>query len=212
MVILGFDRDLPDWVALSEPGLYSEGLNRTRFNFKVFTLWMISGVWHGSLAWLVPSALIGSREYFITNENGYYEVKMVPDFWLGSCASFALVVLLVDLRLWMIALNKLAAPVLFMMFLSVAACFVTLFGLEAVGMQPQIEGIPEQMMTDKDAQLIIWLTPLACLIDASFYYGAKMLFPSPLDKARRIHGTMSGKAKSNSEAGPQLVKPAQAAW
>merc|ERR1712054_99250 len=56
MVILSFDSDVPDSVAVASPGLYIAGLERSCFNFKIFALWMISGVWHGSLAWAVPAA------------------------------------------------------------------------------------------------------------------------------------------------------------
>jgi len=184
MVILSFDRDMPDSVAVASPGLYVEGLLRTRFNYKVFTLWMISGVWHGTLAWAVPCAILGTKDFFIEEDSGVYTVEMVEQFWVASCTSFTLVVLFVDLRLWMVALNKLAAPTITMLFMSVVCFFAALFVLDFTGLQPQISGVPVKMLSDSKALLCIFLTPLALVVDMVLYYGAKIINPSPLDKAR----------------------------
>merc|ERR1712093_203177 len=59
IVVLCWDVDLPDDVALESPELYVEGIQRTRFNPRIFTVWMICAVWHGSLAWLVPNLAVG---------------------------------------------------------------------------------------------------------------------------------------------------------
>jgi magnesium-transporting ATPase (P-type) len=213
MVILAFDKDVPDSVAVSTPLLYCEGLTRARFNFKIFTLWMISGVWHGSLAWAVPSAVVGSTSFNVEYDEyeERYKPAMVKDFWLASCASFTLVVVLVDLRLWMVALNKFSGPTVFVLITSVGAYFIVLFffGHVWTSMQPQIEGIPAEMLQEEKTLLCIFLTPLALLIDCAFYYGAKVLYPSPLDVVRRS----SSRGKHNEQASEaQLVKPAQAAW
>jgi len=212
MIILGSDRDLPDAVALSDPGLYVEGLERRRFNYKVFALWMISGVWHGSLAWAVPQIVVGSREFVVeyNEDKGKYDVAMAPKFWIGSCASFTLVIFFVQLRLYMVALNKCAAPVVGILVLSVIAYVITLFlfGGGLSSMQPQLEGIPEEMVKDDKTLLCIFLSPLALLIDLVLYEGSKMLYPSPLDKARRAY-RRGGKQNAQAETG---TKPTQAAW
>jgi len=211
MVILCFDKGLPDAVALAEPGLYIEGLQRMRFNFKVFSTWMISGLWHGTLAWLVPSLLIGSKEFFVADENNKYQVKMVPDFWLGSCASFTLVVLLVDLRLWMVSLNTFAIPTVGILFLSILSYWITLFTVQGLfGMQPQIDGIPSEMLQDSRALLCIFLTPLALLVDLALFQAAKVFFPYPLDKARWKYRFSSGGQGAEDEVEPKVVKVAEA--
>lgn len=175
IVILSFDRDVPDEVANTTPSLYIEGLQRIRFNFVVFTVWMISGIWHGALAWLVPNLIIGSTDHDS------------EDFWLGSCVSFTLVIFLVDLRLWMISLNRFSLPTLGMLLLSVLAYFAVLFGLGYImpSMQPKIEELPHKMFTELDAFLVMLLTPLALLIDLALFEGAKVFRPTPLDRARR---------------------------
>jgi len=220
MVIVGFDHDVPDAVAVNDPGLYIEGLQRTRFNFKVFTLWMISGVWHGCLAWAVPSIILGSTEFLIEKVgsdglpslDGDYKVKMVPDFWLASCVAFTLVVFLVDLRLWMVSMDKFSLPTLLMLFLSVLAYIVVLFvfGHAWTSMQPQIENIPLKMFENQTALLCIFLTPLATLIDLVLYQGSKMLYPGPLDKARRKNYA-NGKDNTQAKLKDEVGKP-QAAW
>lgn len=214
MVILGFDRDLPDSVAIADPTLYVEGLNRSRFNFKIFTVWMISGVWHGALAWAVPSAILGSRAFSVYWDEWKekYRVDRSDDFWMASCVSFTLVVFFVDMRLWMVALNKLSVPTIGVLLLSVGAYFIVLFFIGHVypSMQPEIEGIPSEMMEDEKALFCIFLTPLALLIDLIIYRVAKMLYPSPLDKARQAYA--SGRSTQGKAKDTQAVKPAQPAW
>lgn len=213
MVILGFDRDLPDPVAVSDPGLFIEGMTRSRFNEKIFALWMLSGVWHGALAWTIPSLVIGSSSFYIKYEYERYRVKMVEDFWLASCVSFTLVVFFVQLRLWLVALNRFSFPTLGVLALSIVAYFATLFvlGHPLSSMQPQIEGLPKEMFQDEKCLLCIFLVPLVMLLELAIYEGCKMLYPSPLDKARAAvrAGGKNMQAKLNE---PQLVKPAQTAW
>jgi phospholipid-translocating ATPase len=213
MVILGFDTDVPDSVAMSDPSLYSEGLDRIRFNFKIFTTWMISGLWHGALAWSVPSIVVGTNKFTLKN-NDPDDVEMDEKFWISSCTSFTLVIFFVELRLWMVALNRLSVITIGVLAVSILLYFVVLFGLGEVmpSMQPQIEGIPSKMVKDGNCLLCIFLTPLALLVDLIFFEGSKKFFPTPLDKARaglRSMGAQYGKAKPGE---PQIVKPATAAW
>jgi len=61
IIVLGYDQDVPNQFANAHPELYSEGLDHTQFNVKVFLIWMSSAVWHGAVAWLVPSFTVGNN-------------------------------------------------------------------------------------------------------------------------------------------------------
>mmetsp|Transcript_111347 Transcript_111347/g.175453 ORF Transcript_111347/g.175453 Transcript_111347/m.175453 type:complete len:1136 (+) Transcript_111347:57-3464(+) len=214
MVILGFDSDVPDDVAIDEPKLYVEGLARMRFNFKIFGLWMLSGIWHGALAWSIPSIIIGSTDFAIVREDGENEVEMVKDFWLASCVSFTLVIFFVDLRLWMVALNRFSIITIGVLAISIAAFFGVLFGLGHVApsMQPQIDGIPADMFQDSKCLLCIFLTPLAMIVDFLFIEGQKKLCPMPLDQARANLRYSGKNVQATKLTDPQIVKPATPAW
>merc|ERR1712014_134639 len=75
--VLGFDKGVSDEVANAHPELYLVGPKRALFNLKVFALWMLTAVWHGSLIWLLPYLWFGS-----TNNS------VGSSFWLSSCTSF----------------------------------------------------------------------------------------------------------------------------
>merc|ERR1712079_81548 len=115
IVIIGFDSDLPDEVVLAHPELYEEGQMRMYFNAAIFAIWILSGIWHGGLAWLVPNLLIGCQD----PDN--------QDFWIGSIASFTLIIIIVSLRLWLISLNQFAMQTILVLFVSIVTYFAVVF-------------------------------------------------------------------------------------
>lgn len=203
LVILGFDRDVPDEVAIRDPSLYSEGLLKLRFNLRVFGIWMAAAVWHGVLAWGIPSILLGSNNvcgdvpqwydnesWVWSTHNAEGEVCEDQDFWFGSVVAFILIVLFVNLRLWLVAMNRLWWVTLACLGLSVFLCFlqvVMLSELRFLGdmLQPEMRGVASRLFTDGTALAVTFGTPFLLLIDAAMFSGYRALSPSPLDKARR---------------------------
>jgi len=220
IVILCFDQDLPDKVALAKPELYSEGLDRRYFSVPLFVSWVIAGIWHGSLAWLVPSLVLGAADASTEDWGG--------TFWLSSVASFTLVVLFVDLQLWLITLNPVALKTLAVLFVSLALYIVTLIilGHTLLGeqMQWQIVGVPLDLVTSGRAMATVLLTPLALLIDLAVVWAITCLRPSPLERARwtarakmsRVRpgglgaGTAEGPPEEGAQASPSSSSPAPA--
>jgi len=191
LVVLAMDTDVPDKVAVSSPKLYLEGINRTRFNMKIFSAWLLSAVWHGSLVWLLPNLIEGSDvPGNAANDYGRdpYDQNAI-DFWRASCCSFTLVVLVVSIQLWMVALNPLARHVVavfvFTFLLYIAMLFT--LGETSMGrnMQPQIYGVPSDIFSQGKYVLVTLLPLCALLLDYAVFTGFKLAMPSPLDLTRR---------------------------
>lgn len=218
IVILGFDQDLPNEVAVSTPKLYEEGLKRMRFNYRIFIIWMLSAAWHAALAWIPANAIVGAVPLKLVAGSEKFEANE-REFWLGSCVSFTLVVVFVDLRIWMVAMNPVSASTLGVLSFSFALYWIVLFILgEALpndpnswlALQPKIHGIPSTMFEDSDALKVMLLMPLALLVDLVLYQAAKVLRPYPLDTVRRERRATFMKGTKQVED-PQPSKP-QSAW
>ncbi|CAK9108211.1 unnamed protein product [Durusdinium trenchii] len=114
VIVVSLDYDIPDKVALSRPDLYVEGPRRMRFNAPILIAWMLSALYHGGVAWLVPNLTAGTVD---TEED---------EFWYASCVSFILCVVFVNFRLWMVAespFRKETVLILLFSFLSLAVTF-----------------------------------------------------------------------------------------
>jgi len=176
VVILVFDQDVPDEEANRSPELYAVGPSKREFNGWVFSAWMLAGIYHGTVAWLIPSLCLDSLN---------------PDdrtFWIGSLTSFSLVLIFVSGRLWLIALNRCnwrTWSVFGISFLAYAIVLLVL-GYTSMGtwLQPQIEGVPEEIFANSKAFTALLLTPLALLADVIVYVSMKTFRPTPLDLAR----------------------------
>lgn len=182
IVVLTMDRDLPDHIVMRHPELYAAGQHRMHFNPRRFSVWMLSGVWHGCLSWLVPNLVIGADSPGISpNFN--------KDWWIGSIVSFSLVLVCVDFRLWLVALNKLSPWTLLGLLSSPVLYLTTLivFGHTYLGewMQPQLAGVPLAVLKDAKAMAALFLAPLALAVDALIYMLILHICPSPLDEVRR---------------------------
>jgi len=182
VVIVCMDLDLPDDVVMDLPHLYKEGQERIYFNWRVFASWLASGIWHGGIAWLLPSLVV---------DNGMREDTADDDFWYASLVSFTLVVAHVSLRLWLVSLNKTNKYVIGVLLL----CFVVylisvlILGHTALGiyMQPQLDAVPIDLFTRMKAILVLFLTPFALLLDAVAFKILHTLRPTPLYLARQAY-------------------------
>jgi len=108
--------------------------------------------------------------------------------------SFSLVVICVNLRLWIIALNPFSkSSILVFAF----TAFVYLLTLLVLGhtylgevMQPEISGAFE-MIFDGRALAVLLLTPLALGLDAAVFGLQRYLRPTPLEKVRQCRQKVS---------------------
>jgi len=185
VVVLGFDRDLPDEVANASPELYVEGLERIHFNARVFVAWVGSAIWHGTIVWLIPNLWIGADEPLPGTGGQTYPVE----FWRASCVSFCLIIVFVNLRLWMWSMNPLSWPTLAIIGTSFLALLIILFmlGETAIGIsyQPQIAGVPSTIFSDGKYLLVMAIMPLFLLIDVAALLATGLLQPTPLQLKRR---------------------------
>jgi phospholipid-transporting ATPase len=177
-VTLGFDSDLPDEVANKSPSLYAEGIRSVYFNGRIFALWICSALFHGSVAWLVPSMAVGSNDV------------LNSDFWDASCCSFVLCVLFVNARLWIMSLNPFALRTVIAMSASFLLLFISLFGLSATGLgqvlQPEIQGVPERIFSEGKYLAVMGATGASVvLLDLLIIMGRRKFRPSLLDTARK---------------------------
>lgn len=182
IVVVGVDSDLPDDVACRSPELYVEGLQRMYFGPRIFMGWMLSALWHGTLAWVLPNWLAVSW----ADDPDQLDPA---EFWIGSCCSFTLVMVYINLRLWMLSLNPFAKPVVLVFLLSFVLLLITLFCLGETemgeAMQPQIRGVPTTMFSGWKYLRVLLFSPLVLLLDFAFYQALYRLRPMPLDQARR---------------------------
>lgn len=177
IVVLCFDSDLPDQIAMKMPELYVEGLARLRFNVPIVLFWLFSSLYHGALCWLVPS---------LTNHSRYPKDY---NFWCDSVCSWTLVVFFVDMRLWTISLNPFSKYTLGIIALSLIMMLGTQFvlGQSHLGdiMQPAMRGVPKTIWSTWEYLRTIVFTPVALLIDLMLWTAYSYWRPLPLESARR---------------------------
>jgi len=96
-LVLAFDCDYPDEIALESPYLYSYGLKRKGLNTVVFARWMATASLHGIVAWLVPMFV------HLTAEDC---ANQTIRFWMASFSAFTILVFTVHLKLILMARGK----------------------------------------------------------------------------------------------------------
>jgi phospholipid-translocating P-type ATPase (flippase) len=202
ILTMGFDKDVPDEVALQNPQLYQEGLQRTRFNAFVFGCWVLSAIWHGSVAWLVPFAFFGTANVAGTEdpwticedpftksssecwEEGFEDQK----FWTQSCVAMTILVVMVNLRLWMFAMNRLSWITLLAVLSSLLFYLIALLVLSVHPFSwmfaPQLYNQFTMVFSNADILLVILITPLTSLLDFVVYLTHHALYPTLLDTVR----------------------------
>lgn len=181
LVVLCLDMDIPDEVAIANPDLYIEGMERMRFNSYVLLSWIGSAVYHGTVAWLLPNLLVGT-----TNTEDEAEAKK---FWYASVCSFMLVVAFINFRLWMITVSPFSKYTVGIIAFSFLSLIITVFFFSetsfGISFQPEMEGSFTAIFSSKDHMMIVFLTPLILLIDFAVYQVIAIVQPYPLTAARR---------------------------
>jgi len=186
LFVLGFDKDLPDSVALASPSLYHCGPRRALFNARVFSSWVILAIYHGAIAWGVPALMFGTSEYD----------KVTPSlYWVQSATAFTNVNMIVCLKLVLVAQNPFAAHTLLPTAGALMLYFLCLLviGYSSLGnaLQPCMEGIPEKLFISSawagnKPLLALLITPIIGLL-FDFVRGitSKHLSPTPLEAAQQ---------------------------
>jgi len=183
LFVLGFDKGLPDAIANQHPELYYEGPQRLLFNPKVFSVWMLNAVWHGTVVWIIPNLVIGGTVY----------TETPSDFWRGSCTSFLITVFCVNLKLLLVCLNPLAvtatAPTGASLLLTVFALFMlgeVSLGYEMSG-NLKMKGVPTDMFGRGEVYLcLVGVTLFALVPDVTEKLLKRFYFPSAMDRLIRV--------------------------
>eukprot|EP00928_Gymnodinium_smaydae_P025633 TRINITY_DN20359_c0_g2_i2.p1 TRINITY_DN20359_c0_g2~~TRINITY_DN20359_c0_g2_i2.p1 ORF type:complete len:1103 (+),score=204.72 TRINITY_DN20359_c0_g2_i2:75-3383(+) len=185
LVAMSIDVDVPDAVALARPGLYEEGLRRMWFNAPIFTAWMVSGFWHGALAWLTSSLVLDPPEL---GSVGVAGAPRSVEFWSQSLCSFSLIVIFIQIRLFMVSMSPTSIWLIAAVVFSVLAYVVTLFMLGETPLGTFIgvkfSGVPTLMVTSSRHLMLIFLTPLVLAIDFVVLKIIRHMSPGPLLLAR----------------------------
>jgi len=187
LLMLGFDKDIPDDEANSNPGLYKVGPARKLFNGKVFLKWLVNALYHGAICWTIPFALLDPK----IDDPDDPIVKTEPsDFWVSSVTAFSCVVFVVCLKLVIVSQNPLGfhtwCPTLvtFGVFCIVIFCFSYVwFGPT---LQPNMKGMFGLMVENSMVPASIGTAIVVALApDLVLILLKKLLNPSELDKAKR---------------------------
>lgn len=175
IIILGWDKDVTDKVAVSHPELYKVGPQRRLFNPKTFFKWVCYAIYHGVAAWLVP--------FFILQGQEYGSVQ----FWTSSTCAFTNVVHITLLKMiifsenpfhWITLVPSLCSWIMFV-------CYLIGLSYSPLGntLQPQVHGIAEKIITYKNAPLTLFLGPVIALtFDVVERLVMRYVFPSALQK------------------------------
>lgn len=192
--VLAFDACLPDAIANTTPMLYHDGPKRALFNGKVFAVWMFYAIYHGIACWMIPNLAFGGTEYWPNDKPraawGEMPPKQPMDFWLGSCTSFSLVVVTVNIRLLLYSMRPFNMPSMLSTLGASAMFIVWLFCLGQIPLgkqlQPSLAGAPVAMFENKSSLLCLLLTPIAVLsVDVVHRILRHFLFFSDAEQARR---------------------------
>lgn len=92
MVAFLVEQDVNSERSLKYPALYAAGQRGMYFNIKRFWIWVIMGVWHGSISYWIP-VYVG---YYPMSDDG-----SVKHLWWVSTVSFSLIIHIVTLKLFL---------------------------------------------------------------------------------------------------------------
>merc|ERR1712107_793302 len=88
-----------DAVSNAHPELYVVGPQGRLFHGRTFTKWMMYSLWHGLSMWMVPYL------WFNVSPSDYDVDDHTSIFWVSSCTSFFICILLVNLKAYIFAMN-----------------------------------------------------------------------------------------------------------
>jgi len=158
---LGYDYDMPDDESVSKPELYAVGPYRKLFNGMIFAKWMMYGVVHGAVAWIVPFEWFGDKSYV--------KDEFVP-FWINSVTSFIVVINTVMLKLFIHSVSPCKMSTVLPSVISVLLVLPCMLGLAytslGLNFQPCMEGLPVELFSNWKAVLsMVVVPPLALSFD-----------------------------------------------
>lgn len=93
LYVASLDQDLSATVAMENPSIYKDGIQRVFITVKIFWLWMIEGIMCGAVMFFIPIFCLGT---FAFNHKGY----MMGLYELGAIV-FVIDILVVSIRLAM---------------------------------------------------------------------------------------------------------------
>jgi len=177
LLVLGFDRDLPDAISNLHPELYRVGPQNELFNAWVFGEWMLYALEHGLVAWLVPFAMVGDSEW--TSRR----------FWVSSTCAFTNVVHICCLKLVMASENPLSQmtllPTLGAWIMYVCYLWGLCYTPLGWNVQPTMRYIAEEIFTVGGAITTIMIAPpLALSLDFVVRTIRRYKYPSALQTLR----------------------------
>jgi magnesium-transporting ATPase (P-type) len=180
--VLVFDKDLPDSMANNSPSLYWPGPQRKLFNAQIFTLWMLVGVYHGVVCWMIPFVLLKP-----TVDD--YDKGETSTFWLTSVSAFTAVILTVCLKLVMVSQNPASryTVVPTILALVVYVCYAIGLSKTQTGnlFQPCMRSVPDLLLESDSAKLGIVVSPIVALLpDALCYAVYTACWPTELQKVQ----------------------------
>jgi magnesium-transporting ATPase (P-type) len=183
LFVLGFDIDVPDEVATKNPSLYLVGPNRELFNIWVFTTWMLLGVFHGIVSWIIPALLvIGDAEY---------DKERPGEFWQGSITAFTIIIIVVCSKLLSTCQSPLKIKTSILPTLAAFLCYVVwVAGVIPYvppfpSWQPSMEGIAPDLVGNPNALIAMAAASLALIVLDLIITKLKTLFcPTALDRLR----------------------------
>lgn len=184
IIMLGFDEDVPDAVSNAHPELYVVGPQGRLFHGRTFTKWMMYSLWHGLCMWMVPYL------WFNVSPSDYDVDDHTSIFWVSSCTSFFICILLVNLKAYIFAMNYCKFSTWFPMavFFVLYFPYVGVLGYTSFGIwwQPNLEEVPFKTFSDHRGMLsIIVACSVALFPDILERLYWHFVRPSELTKVRR---------------------------
>jgi magnesium-transporting ATPase (P-type) len=187
--LLALDKDIPDEHANNYPELYHVGPARQLFNMRVFTKWVLIGVMHGAVCWLVPYSLISPEIEDISKEDP-------SEFWVTSVTAFTSVIFVVCLKLIVVSQNPgdlhswLPTLAAFLIY------FCVLFGISysKLGntLQPNMEGLPKLIAQETLAPAAVVIATIVALFpDVIGVAVGKIFCPSAIERVHRVTRTIT---------------------
>eukprot|EP00928_Gymnodinium_smaydae_P027213 TRINITY_DN21108_c0_g1_i1.p1 TRINITY_DN21108_c0_g1~~TRINITY_DN21108_c0_g1_i1.p1 ORF type:complete len:660 (-),score=73.87 TRINITY_DN21108_c0_g1_i1:140-2119(-) len=155
VVVMAYDFDVTDEVALARPLLYLDGPDRKYLNLRVFTKWMFSATLHGVLAWSIP----------IYVHTTFSERRDQTDtYWCVSYTAFATTIITVHAKLLLSSWERITRIGIFVIsceLLAFVAVSVLLGTPEPLGEQlsPELLGVPLAVVTSFKYMSCVFFVP-----------------------------------------------------
>lgn len=180
LFVLGFDTDVPDAIANSNPALYHVGPRRMLFNRLVFTRWILFAIYHGCAAWIVAAYWIIDGAEYNNQEPGV--------FWQGSITAFSIVIFVVMIKLLIACQSPFKFKSSILPTLGAVLCYVVILSCLAYvtpgpTLQPSMKGLPEDLLSNSGALIAMIVVPMAIItLDICYEVLQRTFFPSALDR------------------------------